>query len=193
MSPFVFHIDYDFSVRSDLVSVTFAPTDGDVPFFRREGDGRFAVFLPTTYDLRSPRVQQFANTVLERLLRERAMQVIPPMVKEITAHFDIRFHRISIKNISSRWGSCSGLGNLNFSLWLMLTSRSLTHYVVCHELAHLDEMNHGPRFWARVDKLLSHNAPFTPGRGKALEREINTWSRSFSRRLVEQRRRGGAL
>lgn len=61
--------------------------------------------------------------------------------------------RISVRDARSRWGSCSASGNLSFSWRLILAPPSVLAYVVVHELAHLVERNHGPRFWALVDRL----------------------------------------
>ena len=78
------------------------------------------------------------------------------------------FNRITIKDIRSRWGSCSSLGNINLSLWLMLLPGEFSDYVIKHELAHLDEMNHGPRFWARLDAM-------TDGRARSLRRGLSAY------------------
>ena len=59
---------------------------------------------------------------------------------------------VKLKYLSSRWGSCSDSRNLNFSTRLLLAPREVVEYVIVHELAHLKEMNHGPRFWAWVAK-----------------------------------------
>lgn len=63
-------------------------------------------------------------------------------------------NRIAIKNTKRLWGSCSRKGNLNFSYALLFLPRELADYVVVHELAHLQEHNHGPHFWALVGKAL---------------------------------------
>ena len=54
---------------------------------------------------------------------------------------------ITLKDTKSRWGSCSSAGRLNFSWRLIMAPTSVIDYVVAHEVAHLAEMNHGPRFW----------------------------------------------
>lgn len=64
--------------------------------------------------------------------------------------FGFRYGRVSVKEQKSRWGSCSRAGNLNFNWRLLLAPLPVLDYVVVHELAHLKEANHGPRFWALV-------------------------------------------
>jgi hypothetical protein len=66
--------------------------------------------------------------------------------------------RISVRDPKSRWGSCSSSGNLSFSWRLIFAPVDVVDYVVTHEVAHLVEMNHGPRFWHLVDSLVPSNA-----------------------------------
>jgi predicted metal-dependent hydrolase len=61
--------------------------------------------------------------------------------------------RVTVRDTKSRWGSCSGQGSLSFSWRLILAPDSVIDYVVAHEVAHLAEMNHGPRFWRLVERL----------------------------------------
>ena len=60
------------------------------------------------------------------------------------------FTRISIRDQKSRWGSCSSAGVLSYSWRLILTPDYVLDYVAAHEVAHLREMNHGPKFWRLV-------------------------------------------
>jgi predicted metal-dependent hydrolase len=69
---------------------------------------------------------------------------------QLLNRFGFRYGRVSIKEQKSRWGSCSRAGNLNFNWRLLLAPLPVLDYVVVHELAHLKEANHGPRFWALV-------------------------------------------
>jgi predicted metal-dependent hydrolase len=62
--------------------------------------------------------------------------------------------RIAIRDQTSRWGSCSTTGVLSFSWRLILAPPHVLDYVAAHEVAHLAEMNHGPRFWALVKREL---------------------------------------
>lgn len=58
--------------------------------------------------------------------------------------------RVTIREQKSRWGSCSQKGNLNFNWKLIMAPPQVLDYVVIHELCHLHEFNHSPRFWALV-------------------------------------------
>jgi predicted metal-dependent hydrolase len=59
---------------------------------------------------------------------------------------------LSIKNVSSKWGSCSNKGELIFSIRLALKPLWIINYVIIHELCHLEELNHSKRFWQLVSK-----------------------------------------
>ena len=68
---------------------------------------------------------------------------------------DLNAKRIAVRDQASRWGSCSTTGVLSFSWRLVLAPPHILDYVAAHEVAHLAEMNHGPRFWALVKKSIS--------------------------------------
>jgi predicted metal-dependent hydrolase len=65
---------------------------------------------------------------------------------------DLAFSRLSVRDQSSRWGSCSGKGALSLNWRLVLLPPELQDYVILHELAHLSEMNHSARYWALLDR-----------------------------------------
>jgi predicted metal-dependent hydrolase len=62
--------------------------------------------------------------------------------------------RIVVRDQATRWGSCSTTGVLSFSWRLILAPSRILDYVAAHEVAHLAEMNHGPRFWALVARTM---------------------------------------
>jgi predicted metal-dependent hydrolase len=82
-----------------------------------------------------------------------------------------RYRKLTIRDQSSRWGSCSAQGDLSYSWRLILAPLYVLDYVAAHEVAHLKEMNHGPRFWRLV---ITHCA-----RAK----EARNWLRSQGRDL----------
>ncbi|MEL7049338.1 MAG: SprT family zinc-dependent metalloprotease [Pseudomonadota bacterium] len=62
--------------------------------------------------------------------------------------------KLTIRDQTSRWGSCSSNGSLSFSWRLVMAPPFVLDYVAAHEVAHLKEMNHGPQFWALVEKTM---------------------------------------
>ena len=88
------------------------------------------------------------------LLAEAAKADLPRRIAHFAALVGVSYGRITIRAQKSRWGSCSGKGNLNFNCLLMLCPEDVRDYVVVHELCHRKELNHSPRFWAEVEKVL---------------------------------------
>ncbi|QQA42155.1 M48 family metallopeptidase [Pelagovum pacificum] len=70
-----------------------------------------------------------------------------------------RYGRITLRDTRSRWGSCSSNGDLMFSWRLIMAPPRILDYVAAHEVAHLVEMNHGPRFWKLTERLFPDHKP----------------------------------
>lgn len=64
--------------------------------------------------------------------------------------YGFKYHSVSIRNTTSRWGSCSRKGNLNFSYKIALIPLIQTDYIIVHELCHLKQFNHSKEFWNLV-------------------------------------------
>ena len=88
-----------------------------------------------------------------RELAESAKRFIPERVRYYAPRVGVSFGRITIRAQRTKWGSCSGKGNLNFNCLLMLTPPEVRDAVIVHELCHLREMNHSPRFYAEVRRV----------------------------------------
>lgn len=120
-----------------------------------------------------PPVEKLTKQELDNL-GEKALVVIPQKVKFYAEKIGVTYGRITIRNQHTRWGSCSAKGNLNFNVLLMLMPEEVMDYIVVHELCHRIEMNHSPRFYAEVAKIL-------PGY-KAAER----WVKENGQSLMER-------
>jgi predicted metal-dependent hydrolase len=70
------------------------------------------------------------------------------------ARLDVTVKAVRMRSQSSRWGSCSSSGNINYNWRLVLAPPFVLDYVAAHEVAHLVEMNHSPAFWATVKRTL---------------------------------------
>lgn len=95
----------------------------------------------------------FSEEELQELATQ-AMTLIPQKVRYYAQIIGVTYGRITIRNQRTRWGSCSGKGNLNFNCLLLLMPEEVLDYVVVHELCHRKEMNHSARFWEEVEKIL---------------------------------------
>ena len=93
--------------------------------------------------------------VIRAVLSARALERIRERVDHYAPLIGVRPGRITIREQKTRWGSCSSRGNLNFNWKLIMASPQVLDYVVIHELCHLHEFNHSPRFWA----LVQHQMP----------------------------------
>ncbi|MDB5490712.1 MAG: hypothetical protein JWO78_561 [Micavibrio sp.] len=113
-----------------------------------------ALIVVTNQDDPSLRIARYLKTLarseITRIAHEKAAVINKPI------------NAISIRDTSTRWGSCSQEGNLSFSWRLILAPLPALDYVVAHEVAHLIHMNHKTRFWALCEKL---SADFAGGHG----------------------------
>lgn len=99
------------------------------------------------------REQALSKEELQELAAQ-AMKLIPQKVRYYAPIIGVTYGRITIRNQRTRWGTCSGKGNLNFNCLLLLMPEEVLDYVVVHELCHRKEMNHSARFWEEVEKIL---------------------------------------
>ena len=92
----------------------------------------------------------------EQDLRLRARRRAEDLAVRPARELGVSPARIRIADPTSRWGSASSRGTLSFSFRLALAPAWVFEYVVCHEVAHLRELNHSSAFWALVDRLCPH-------------------------------------
>jgi len=87
-------------------------------------------------------------------LKKQARQDLKQSVEIHSQQLGLRPKNITIRDQTTRWGSCSSSGALSFSWRLILAPPYVLDYVAAHEVAHLQEMNHSPRFWKLVEQRL---------------------------------------
>lgn len=91
-------------------------------------------------------------------LREEALRLCLPRVGHYAASLGRAAPPVRISNARSEWGSCNHRGEIRLNWRLAQLPPPLADYVVAHEVAHLVELNHSPRFWAVVERLLPGHA-----------------------------------
>ncbi len=96
--------------------------------------------------------------VLVKLLidfyKEQTRKEIEMRIGKISKLYGFHYRRVRISRANKRLGSCSSLGNINFSWRLSMAPPEVIDYIVIHELAHLKEQNHSKRFWRIVEKMM---------------------------------------
>ncbi|MEZ5923018.1 MAG: SprT family zinc-dependent metalloprotease [Hyphomicrobiaceae bacterium] len=118
---------------------------GIPPSRRRPIDRYMPVLYVTGHEEHAPRR-------LRDWLIDRARETITQRVAFHADRLAVKPRRVVIRDQSSRWGSCSSSRVLSFSWRLVLAPPWVLDYVAAHEVAHLKEMNHGPRFWQTVER-----------------------------------------
>ena len=115
------------------------------------------------------------RTVLRKWYIDRARKKILPRVRSIAANLGVDFTNAKIVDSRFRWGSCTVKNNVNLNWRLIKSPLFVIDYVIVHELAHLIEGNHSPRFWnivrthaPRMEKARS----WLRDHGQILEQEI---------------------
>lgn len=119
----------------------------------REGQGRGSAWVEDGTIRIAGHKEHHARRLLDFLKRE-ARRDLEARTVGFAAQLGLRHKRITVRDTASRWGSCSAQRSLSFSWRLILAPAFVLDYVVAHEVAHMREMNHGPKFWRLVAELV---------------------------------------
>jgi predicted metal-dependent hydrolase len=93
------------------------------------------------------------NRRINDFLKREAVHHLAQASRRYASELGVAVKRISVRDQSSRWGSCSNTGVLSFSWRLVLAPPFVLDYLAAHEVCHLVELNHSPRFWRLVTRL----------------------------------------
>lgn len=124
-----------------------------------------------TREIAVPGAPSHVKRRLTEWLKREAGKDLHEASQRYAAAMNVTVKRLGVRDQKSRWGSCSADGVLSYSWRLVMAPPMVLDYVAAHEVAHLREMNHGPRFWRLV---LSHCAA---------AREARTWLRQHGQSL----------
>lgn len=90
------------------------------------------------------------DAMITRFLKTTATKYILPRTEQLGKKMALKFQKITLREQTSRWGSCSSKKNLNFNWRLVHFKPEIIDYVIIHELAHLEHLNHSAKFWQLV-------------------------------------------
>ncbi len=143
-----------------------------------------SITLAVEYDVRSktveyePGVLQLAmpdhndqTLVARKVIQWYKKQAVTDFARRLeifSTKLGVSFASLSLSNARSRWGSCNSRQEIRLNWRLLQAPPHIINYVICHELAHLKEMNHSTKFWAVVASIYPDY--------KLAEKELKTWS-----------------
>ena len=94
-----------------------------------------------------------ARTVINRAVARR---VIVERLGALAERYGFSYNRVFVRNQKTRWGSCSAVNNINLNVNLIRLPAVLMDYIILHELVHTRIKDHGPRFWAELEKVVAN-------------------------------------
>jgi hypothetical protein len=109
--------------------------------------GRLLIALP------APENTEVVSRKVLQWYRREALEDFTRRTQLLTNRLGVEMPPIALSSARTRWGSCNSRGEIRLNWRLIQAPSHIIHYVVAHELAHLKEMNHSPKFWAIVAKL----------------------------------------
>jgi len=111
-----------------------------------------------------------------RKYKEEARALVHARLGFYNTFYQVSLRKVFIKNHKSRWGSCSSVGNLNFNYKILFLPSELQDYLIVHELCHLLQFNHSPKFWAAVGRTLPNH--------RTLRAQLRTLERGGGKKSV---------
>lgn len=126
------------------------------PFYGRVLKLKFSsrLALITDTELIVPRSEpETLRSTIEQLYRRSGAELLKAKCHTFGAPFGLIPRSVGITAARTRWGSCNSRKHISFCWKVLLLPPELADYIVCHELAHLQELNHSPNFWALVERL----------------------------------------
>ena len=99
--------------------------------------------------IKDPREQR-ARDYQKKLLSKKAKEYLPYRLEYYAKLYGYTYDKCRLTHANTRWGSCSSNKTISLNIGLMKVPEPLRDYVILHELAHLNHMNHSRDFWAEV-------------------------------------------
>jgi len=144
----------------------FAPSAQASRVTTRLKDNQIEISHPLHLTAQDDMVQQAAHAASIRALRKEAEHLLPQRLQQLAARCEFSYASVGVKQLKSRWGSCSSRQEITLNLFLMQLPWHLIDYVLLHELAHTKVMRHGAPFWRELERHVP--------RAKALRNEIRS-------------------
>jgi predicted metal-dependent hydrolase len=157
----------EFPVKTRFHTVNIQP-DGE-KFSVKQKKFEITITYPQIFSLSDEEVGEYLARIMDGIYRWEARKFLPVRLTELAKLYNLPFNKVSIRNNTSNWGSCSSRNNISLNLKLMKLPDHLIDFILLHELAHTRVKNHGPEFWKLLDNLSN-------GQAKKLTKELKLFS-----------------
>ncbi|HSX39384.1 MAG TPA: M48 family metallopeptidase [Candidatus Saccharimonadales bacterium] len=107
-------------------------------------------------NLKKPKMLPHKSKDDYKASKHTAKEFVLERLATFNEFYNFKINKVTIKNVTSRWGSCSKAGNLNFNYQIIYLKPEQADYIIVHELCHLKELNHKQAFWELVAKTIPH-------------------------------------
>jgi len=151
--------------KAHRLNFVSSPLNGRVGSRLRQN--QIEITHPATYGIAHPAVQKAAHAASIRALRKEAELLLPQRLRALAQQTGFSYKSVSVKQLKSRWGSCSAEQDIILNLFLMQLPWRLIDYVLLHELTHTKVMRHGPPFWEELERHVP--------RARQLRKEIGNY------------------
>jgi predicted metal-dependent hydrolase len=138
----------------------------------RIGKGLIQIHYTTEQEVTNSEGQQFIRKAIEFAIRKEAKKYLPERIAFLSEKFGFSFSGLRLKNLTSRWGSCSSVNNINLNIHLVRLPDHLIDYVILHELIHTVHKNHGVHFWKSLDLVTTGSARLLANEMKKFRTQI---------------------
>ncbi len=112
------------------------------------------VLVPADLSIEDPAVQKKAREACVRALKKEAKILLPTRLSELSRKYDFDYRSVKIKEMRSRWGSCTPQKDIVLNCYLMQLPWQLIDYVLLHELLHTRVLAHGAPFWSELSRYV---------------------------------------
>lgn len=137
---------------------------------KKEGN-TITLFFPKNTPIEADKNQEIIKKFIIEILRKEAKEYLPKRLDLWAEKYGFKYKKVFIKNLKSRWGSCSSQNNINLNVHLMRLPEHLSDFIILHELCHTIHKNHGKDFHGLLERLT--------GNEKQLNKELKNYSIYF--------------
>ena len=147
--------------------------------YQHDGTGDVSVREQPGYNLLvlgSARDISSTAYALNKWVFRQAHRILPTWIETLSSKLGLTYNRLTIRRQKTVWGSCSDKRNINVNQNLLFLPERMVHYVLLHELSHLEQLNHSPLFWDLLETRFKGSRDMS-ARVRKADSFVPTWAK----------------